>query len=242
MKLSILIPVYNERLTIKKVLTLIQEVVMPHAIKREYIIIDDGSSDGTSTILEEYLLDKNKNDWKLITHKKNQGKGAAIRSGVKKAQGEYILIQDADLEYNPKYIPLLLQHLLDGRGNIIYGTRLKRLPNFLKEERNPLFAMHYFGNRFLSLMVSILYNTWITDIETGYKILPSKFMRDIRFFSNGFDIEAEITVKLLKQGYTIKEVPIMTTPRGYNQGKKLHAIPEGIKAIKIIIRYKFFEN
>lgn len=239
MKLSIIIPIYNERKTVEKVLTLLEQVSFPEEVKKEYIVIDDGSVDGTQDLLKNILKDKDTSIWKSVFHTKNKGKGAAIRSGIQKATGDYILIQDADLEYHPKYIPSLLHHLLQNKAQVIYGTRLKRLPNFSKEESNPLFVMHYLGNRFLSFLVSVLYNTWLTDIETGYKLLPAKYVKEMTLSSHGFDIEAEITVKLLKKGYTIKEVPIVTKPRGYKEGKKLHAIPEGIKAVKIIVIHKF---
>lgn len=239
MRLSIIIPVYNEEKTIKKVLENLIKIPLDK-VKKEIIIIDDGSTDKTQEIIAEFL--KKQTEIISIQHRQNKGKGSAIRSGIEKAHGDYILIQDADLEYDPIYISHLLQPLLGKKANVVFGTRLNRLPNFLKDEKTPLFMLHYFGNRFLSFMVSMLYGAWLTDIETGYKVLPQKFMKEMNFCATGFEIEAEITVKLLKKGYTIMEVPISTVPRGYQEGKKLKAIPEGIKAVKMILKHRFMRE
>lgn len=239
MKLSIIIPVFNEEKTIKSIIIKIEKIAL-EKIEKEIIIINDGSTDTTGKVLVEMLERNDKIIY--IHHKENSGKGAAIRSGIKKAKGDYILIQDADLEYDPYYIPSLIEPILKRTAMVVYGTRLKRLPNFLREEKTPLFMIHYFGNRFLSLLVSILHRTWLTDIETGYKILPKKFIKEIEFSATGFEIEAEITVKLLKKGYTILEVPIKTKPRGYGEGKKLRTIPDGIKAISMILRHTFMSG
>jgi glycosyltransferase involved in cell wall biosynthesis len=239
MRVSIIIPVYNEKYTIEELLSRVSNIVLPSTVSHEIIVIDDGSIDGTKKILERFLHNKKKAQWKLISHITNKGKGAAIQSALNHAKGDYILVQDADLEYDPLYIPLLIEPLLTKKAQVVYGTRLKRLPDFKKDEKNPLFLMHYLGNRFLSLLISILYKTWITDMETGYKIIPLSVIKELSLNATGFDIETEITVKLLKKGYTIMEVPIKTKPRNYKQGKKLKAIPEGIKAIKILIKHRF---
>jgi hypothetical protein len=143
------------------------------------------------------------------------------------------------LEYDPKFIPDLIKPILTNKTQVVYGTRLNRWPHIGREERTIRFFIHYFGNRFLSFLVSVLYGTWVTDIETGYKVLPKKFIKQVHMFSHGFEIEAEITVQLLKKGYTIVEVPITTNPRGYDQGKKLETIPDGIKAVSMIVKHKF---
>jgi dolichol-phosphate mannosyltransferase len=239
MKLSIIVPVFNEEKTIKHILDRLQNFTLP-GVKKEIIIVDDGSTDKTAKILA--LVLRSKNDFLSISHKKNLGKGSAIRSGIQKASGDYILIQDADLEYDPSYIPRLLTPLIDKKADVVYGTRLKRLPNITKEERTIQFLTHYIGNRFLSFLVSLLYRTWLTDIETGYKVFPSQFMKTIPLSSKGFEIEAEITVQLLKNGYTIVEVPITTNPRGYEEGKKLKTIPDGIKAVKMIVKHTFIKQ
>jgi glycosyltransferase involved in cell wall biosynthesis len=235
MKLSIIIPVYNEEKTIAQVILKVHTVALP-AVRKEIIVVNDGSTDGTAS---QILKIKHKiSNVKYISHNRNQGKGAEIRSGITKATGEYILIQDADLEYNPQLYKRLLNHVTD-KDCVIFGTRLKRLPDLKKSETSLLFFLHYCGNRFLSLMVSILYGRWLTDIETGYKLIPRGAIMSIPLQSNGFDIEPEITVKLLKKGYTIYEVPISTKPRGYAQGKKLHTLRDGTRAVWTIMKYKF---
>jgi dolichol-phosphate mannosyltransferase len=237
MKLSIIIPVFNEEKTIKHILERVENVSLKN-VEKEIIIVDDGSTDQTPKIIKEIAK---KNTHIFIRHKKNSGKGSAIQSGFHKATGDYILIQDADLEYDPSYIPSLLIPILKKKARVVYGTRLNRLPNITREERTLQFFIHYFGNRFLSFMVSILYGAWLTDIETGYKMIPKEFLNEMTILSKGFDIEAEITVKLLKKGYSISEVPIQANPRGYNEGKKLQTIPEGLRALKIILTYKLFD-
>lgn len=238
MKLSIIIPVYNEEKTIKNVIEIVEALPLKN-MKKEIIIVDDGSTDNTSKILAQAI--KKKKNFVHIRHKKNMGKGAAIRSAIKKASGDYFLTQDADLEYHPSTIPKLLEPIVKNNAQIIYGTRLKRWPNFLKEERTLQFFTHYSGNRVLSFIVSMLYGSWLTDIETGYKVIPKKFFQQESFTSNGFEIEVEITVKLLKRGYTITEVPITTDPRGYKEGKKLKTIPDGIKALQRILIHRFID-
>lgn len=232
MKLSIIVPVFNEEKTIQEIIKQIATVSLK-PIQKEIIIVNDGSTDATKKNL---LAIKSKIPSLIyLEHKKNIGKGAAIATGIKKATGSYILVQDADLEYNPKFIPHLLKPVLKKEGIVVYGTRLDRLPHMNQEERTPLFLMHFLGNRFLSLLVSIFYGTWLTDIETGYKLLPKKIFQEFKLTSQGFDFEAEVTVKLLKNKYTIIEVPIKTNPRDYSAGKKLQTVPEGIKALGIII-------
>ncbi len=175
----------------------------------------------------------------MLHNTKNQGKGAAIATGVKSATGDYILIQDADLEYDPSYISSLLKPVLEKKAEIVYGTRLRRWPHFNREEKTFQFFLHFVGNRMLSLLTSILYTHWITDIETGYKLIPKKILESLQIKSKTFDFEAEVTAKLLKKGYKIMEVPITTTPRGYEEGKKLQTVKDGVIALKTLIQYRW---
>ncbi len=236
MKLSIIVPVYNEEKTIVEVLhRLLKEDISP--VEKEIIVVDDGSKDKTGEKLKQF---KDKG-LKIVYHDKNQGKGAAVKTGIKNATGDYIIIQDADLEYHPKFIKLLLEPILQKRAEVVYGTRLDRMPNLKKEESEHLFILHYFGNRFLSLVTSILYGQWLTDMETCYKLFPKKAMQNIRLNARGFELEPEITAKLLKRGYKIKEVPITVVPRGYEEGKKLNTVRDGGKALWSLFKYRFID-
>lgn len=237
MKLSIIIPVFNEEKTIRKILANLSSIIIPNVI-REIIVVNDGSTDGTQLSINNYKLQINK-DIKVIIHKKNYGKGAAVKTGIKYATGEYIIIQDADSEYNPQDIVRLLLPIQDKKAQVVYGSRLKRLPNFRNEEKTMQFFIHYLGNKCLSLLTSILYGQWITDMETGYKIFPRKAMTSINLHAKGFEIEPEITAKLLKAGYKIIEISIHTSPRGYKEGKKLHTVKDGIAALQAIVKYRF---
>jgi len=235
MKLSIIIPVFNEEKTISDILKRVLQVNIP-GVEKEIIVVDDGSSDRTVANIKNQIS-KIKNI-KFVSHGKNLGKGAAVRTGIKHATGEYILIQDADLEYDPSYIPLLLKPILQGKARVVYGTRLKRLPNFRKDERTPQFLLHYIGNKFLSLVASILYGQWITDMETCYKLFPRKAADKINLVAKGFEFEPEITSKLLKRGYKIIEIPIKTEPRGYKEGKKLQTVRDGFRALYSLLKYR----
>ena len=236
MKLSIIIPVYNEEKTVAQLLKKVFAVKLP-VEKKEIIIVNDGSIDGTALALAK-IQSKHK-DVKIIHHKINQGKGAAVRTGIKKATCEYIIIQDADLEYDPVDITKLIRPVLAGKATVVYGTRLNRLPNFSRDERSARFFLHYMGNKMLSLTTSILYMNWLTDMECCYKLFPKKALNGVTLRARGFELEPEITAKLLKKGYKIAEVPISTNPRGYNEGKKLDTIQDGTKAIWALVKYRF---
>lgn len=238
MKLSIIIPAFNESKTIGKILHSLQALKIP-GIAIECIVVDDGSVDGTEKEVEKFKQ-KIKN-LQFIRHAKNLGKGAAVKTGFKHAKGEYFLIQDADVEYDPKYIPVLLEPILGKKTQVVYGTRLNRLPNIFKEESRPLFLLHYFGNRMLSLLTSILYGQWVTDMETGYKLFPRKVLEKIHIHAKGFEFEPEITAKILKNKYKIFEVPITTIPRGYDEGKKINAVKDGFKALLTLVKYRLVD-
>lgn len=236
MKLSIIVPVYNEEKTVEQLLKKVFKVKLPVETK-EIIVVNDGSSDATPLILKK--LHTGSKLFTLINHRKNQGKGAAVRTAIKKARGNYIVIQDADLEYDPKDIELLLQPILDNEAKVVYGTRLNRMPDFSRDERSARFFMHYLGNKFLSFTTSMLYLNWITDMECCYKIFPRKALEDMTLHARGFEFEPEITAKLLKKGFKIVERPISTNPRGYDEGKKLNTIKDGFKAIWTLLKYRF---
>lgn len=233
MKLSIIIPVFNEEKTIAQVIDRVKDLKIP-SVEKEIIVVNDGSTDKT--------LDKIKNkNIIFLTHPKNLGKGAAVKTGIEKSTGEYIVIQDADLEYDPKDIIRLLDKVQKKEAEVVYGTRLDRLPNFSEDEKKPLFLLHYLGNRFLSLVTSVFYGQWLTDMETCYKLFPKKAVVGMNLNAKRFDFEPEITSKLLKKGYRILEIPISTTPRGYEEGKKLNTIRDGTIALLTLIKYRFVD-
>lgn len=240
MRLSIIIPVFNEEKTIDKVLQKLSDLQLEN-VEKEIIVVDDGSTDATVLVISNINPPVGGSNIKFIKHKKNQGKGAAVRTGIKHVTGDYILIQDADLEYDPKDIEKLLKPVLGGKAEVVYGTRLKRLPNFLRDERTLQFFIHYLGNKYLSLLTSLLYGQWITDMETGYKLISRKLLSDIKLNAKSFDFEPEITTKLLKRGVKIHEVPITTNPRGYKEGKKLNTIKDGLIALFTLIKYRFVD-
>lgn len=236
MKLSIIIPVFNEEKTIGEILRKVQKVKLSGVLK-EIIVVNDGSTDASASVIPKFQIPNSK--FIYINHKKNLGKGAAVVSGIKKATGDYIIIQDADLEYDPEDYKNLLAPILQKKAEVVYGTRLKRLPNFARDERTVRFFIHYIGNKLLSLMTSVLYGQWITDMETCYKLFPRKAAQDMELRAKGFEFEPEITAKLLSSGYRIFEVPISTNPRGYEEGKKLDTLRDGIKAVSTLIKYKY---
>lgn len=238
MKLSIIIPVFNEEKTISLILQKIATLEIPN-VEKEMLVIDDGSTDATASAIQDSGL--RIQNLKYIRHQKNLGKGAAVRTGIEHSTGDYIVIQDADLEYDPNDIKKLIKPILNGDATVVYGTRLKRLPNFTRDERTPRFLLHYLGNKFLSFLTSILYGQWITDMETCYKVFPKKAIDKITLKSRRFDFEPEITAKLLKESYTIFEVPIFTNPRGYNEGKKLNTFKDGTIALWTLLKYRFFD-
>ncbi len=239
MKLSIIVPVFNEEKTIVPVLERLVELELPRGIQKEVIVIDDGSKDTTQKQVRDFLAKNKKCNITFFEHPKNSGKGAAVRTGIEKATGEYIVIQDADLEYNPHDIIKLLDEITQHNAEVVYGTRLKRLPHFEKEEKTGRFLLHYLGNKFLSLVTSVLYGQWITDMETCYKMFPRKAVLHMNLTARGFEFEPEITAKLLKAGFTIVEIPIQTKPRSYSEGKKLDTVRDGKKALSTLFAERF---
>ena len=236
MKLSVIVPVFNEEKTVRVIIQKLKKFSY-RKVKKEIIIVDDGSTDRTAERIAPLV--KSSRGIHVLTHNKNKGKGAAIRTGLQRATGDYILIQDADLEYNPSDIPLLLGPVLEKEARVVFGTRINRLPNFRRDERTVQFFIQYLGNKFLSFITVLLYGQWLTDMETGYKLFPRKALSRFRLHARSFDFEPEITAKLIRSGYKIHEVTISTNPRGYAQGKKLKAFRDGVQALYTLLKYRF---
>lgn len=232
MLLSIIIPVYNEELTIKKIIAMVKKVKFPKGVNREIIVVNDASRDNTLNILKKIT------GIKVYNHQINMGKGSAVRTGIDKSKGDVIVIQDADLEYNPIYIPFLLKPISENKTKVVYGTRLKHFPLKISGSRKTPLLSHFFGNKFLSLVTRILYQADISDMETGYKMFTKEVIKNIKLHSKRFELEPEITSKILKQGLKIYEVPIKVTPRGYEEGKKI-TWRDGFIAIWTLIKYRF---
>ena len=223
--LSVIVPVYNERVTVAEVIRRIRAVDVP--VDVEVIVVDDGSSDGTDKVLTA-LADSTV---RVITHPVNKGKGAAIRTGMASARGDLLLIQDADLEYDPEDWPKLLNPVLRGKAQVVYGSR------FTGERRNMLF-LHWVGNRFLSLVTNVLYNTTLSDMETCYKLFDRTVLEGITINASRFEFEPEITAKLLRRGIRIYEVPISYTGREFEEGKKI-TWRDGFIALWTLVKYRF---
>lgn len=228
MKLSIIIPAYNEEATIQTILKKIEEV----NIKKEIIIVDDGSKDKTRSILKKkYSKIPN---YKIIFHEKNKGKGMAIRTGLKSATGDIIIIQDADLEYDPKDYPALIQPIIDGKTEVVYGSR------FLNKENKYRISMNLIATKLLSFMSNVLYNAKITDEPTCYKVFTKKAINSVNLKCKRFEFCPEITAKIRKNRYKIVEVPIKYYPRTVEEGKHIRWT-DGVEAIWTLIKYRFLK-
>lgn len=227
MKLSIIIPVFNEKKTIEEIIDRVQKVDV--GLDKEIIIVDDGSEDGTREVLKNLDLP----NIEIHFHEVNQGKGAALQTGFAKAKGDIVLIQDADLEYDPREYPKLLEPILDGRADVVYGSR------FLGGPHRVLFFWHYVGNKFLTTFCNIVSNLNLTDMETCYKVLHKNVIDRITLKSKRFGIEPEMTIKVSKLKCRIYEVPISYSGRDYSEGKKI-GWKDGVAAIFHIMRFKFF--
>lgn len=226
MKLSIIIPSFNEAATIGRIIQQVKNQNFKN-ITKEIIVVNDGSTDSTKKILSR------QKNIKAISLTKNQGKGAAIRAGIKQATGAYVLIQDADLEYDPIDIQSLLDPILNKKAEVVYGSR------FLGPHKNMLF-WHLMGNKFLSFITNFLYNTTLSDMEVGYKLIPKKLLDSITLKENRFGFEPEITSKILKQGIRIYEVPISYSGREFSEGKKITWV-DGLIAFFLLFKYRFLD-
>ena len=225
MKLSIVIPIYNE----EKTLLTILEKVRAQKWDKEIILVDDGSTDGTREILNN--LDYP--EVRVFLHEENQGKGAALRTGFEKAAGDIIIIQDADLEYNPDEYGILIQPILDDWADVVYGSR------FMGGPHRVLYFWHYCGNKLLTLLTNILFNINLNDMETCYKVFRKEALEGVEITSNRFGFEPEITAKMVKSNQRIYEVPISYFGRTYEEGKKI-TWKDGITAIYTLVRFRLF--
>ena len=225
--LSIIIPVYDEEKTVLQIIKKVQQVKLP--VQKELIIVDDGSKDRTREILKG-IKEKN---IRILYHEKNQGKGAAIRTGLKEAKGTILTIQDADLEYDPNDYNTLLESILNENKKVVYGSRLKGHTKYM-------YLHHYLGNWALTLLTNILYGAVLTDMETCYKVFRREVINGMRLRAKRFDFEPEITAKILKRVYKITEVPIRFHARKFEEGKKI-SWKDGVKALFYLVKYRFMD-
>lgn len=223
-RISVIIPVYNEAKTIKEIIKRVKEV----PFDKEIIVVDDGSDDGTSKILKE-----NSEGIKILTHSKNMGKGASIRTAIPYATGDIVIIQDADLEYNPSEYGNLIKPILDGMADVVYGSR------FLGGPHRVLFFWHFLGNKILTTLSNMLTDLNLSDMETGYKVFRSEILKKIKIESDRFGFEPEITAKIAKMRCRIYEVPISYWGRDYSEGKKIRW-KDGLAAIYWILKFNLF--
>ena len=227
MNLSVVIPVYNEVDNIVEILKRVQALKLAN----EIIVVDDGSTDGTRDVLKK--LD-GKKKVRVILHECNQGKGGAVMTGLRAAQGDLLLIQDADLEYDPRDYPELLKPIKEGMADVVYGSR------FLGGPRRVAMFWHMIANKMLTAMTNILYDTILTDMETGYKVFRRGVIDGMTIHAKRFDFEPEFTAKVLKRHYRIFEVPITFNPRDYSQGKKIK-LRDAFEAVWTLLKYRFMD-
>lgn len=228
MKISVVIPAFNEVSTIDEIIARVQEV----PLDKEIIIVDDASSDGTAVRLHE--IGAQQSNVRVLYHQENKGKGAALRTGFEAVRGNVIIVQDADLEYDPAEYPVLLRPILDGHADVVYGSR------FLGGPHRVLFFWHYMGNKLLTLLSNIMSNLNLSDMEVGYKVFRREVLKDLSLKSDRFGFEPEFTMKIAKRGYRLYEVPISYRGRTYREGKKI-GWKDGIAALYTIVRFRFFD-
>jgi glycosyltransferase involved in cell wall biosynthesis len=225
LKVSVVVPVYNEERTIRELVERVQAV----PVEKEIIAVDDYSTDGTREVLKELARE---GKIRLFFHKQNMGKGAACRTGIKQITGDVVIIQDADLEYDPADYPDLLKPIEQGRSKVVYGSR------FLGPHK-AMYFWHTVGNKMLTLIANILFDTTLTDMETCYKVFTADIAHGLKLKSNRWGFDPEITAKILKQGYRIYEVPISYTGREFWEGKKI-SWKDGFTIVRTLIKYRFF--
>ena len=223
---SVVMPAYNERDTIDEIIRRVLSV----PLRVELIVVDDGSTDGTRDMLQSLQRELG---FKLVLQPQNGGKGSALRTGFQQVTGDIVVIQDADLEYSPEEYPSLIELICAGRADVVYGSR------FLGRHRVFLFT-HYMGNKLLTFLTNVLYNTILTDMETCFKVMRVEVLRSFTLRSDGFGIEPELTAKIFKRGYRVYEIPITYDGRGYTEGKKI-TWRDGVVALWVLLKYRFTE-
>lgn len=228
--LSIVVPAYNERPTVQELLRRVAGAPLPEGVGREVVVVDDGSTDGTRELLRELAAAGDPLPFRLLEQPQNRGKGAAIRAGFAAATGDFVVVQDADLEYDPREYPNLLQPILDGEADVVYGSR------FLGGPHRVLFFWHYLGNRFLTTLSNMLTDLNLSDMETCYKMFRREALAGVALRSDRFGIEPELTARMARRGARIYEVPISYRGRTYAEGKKI-GWKDGLAAIWAILRY-----
>jgi glycosyltransferase involved in cell wall biosynthesis len=226
MKLTVVIPAYNERATVEEIVRRVHAV----GLANEIVLVDDGSTDGTGELLTH--MAKTDPSLRILFHQRNRGKGAAVATGIQAARGDLVLIQDADLEYDPREYPAMLKPIEEGIADVVFGSR------FLGGPRRPTMFWHMVANQMLTLMTNVLYNSILSDMETGYKVFRREVLLAIPLRARRFDFEPEITAKLLKRGARIFEVPISFNPRAYAEGKKI-GLKDAFVAVWTLLKYRF---
>jgi glycosyltransferase involved in cell wall biosynthesis len=241
MRLSVIVPAYNEIDTIAEILRRVRAVELtvsigygPEdgtvvALEREIVVVDDGSTDGTRDVLEGF---RDEPSVRVVLHTENRGKGAAVRTALDHAEGDIMLIQDADLEYDPRDYPAMLQPILEGRSQVVYGSRFRGGPT------KAMFFWHMLGNRFLTLMTNVLYDSILSDMETCYKVFTQEVADQLDLRAAGWGFDPEITAQILKLGYRIYEVPIAYTGREFEEGKKI-GWRDGLTVLWTLLKYRF---
>jgi glycosyltransferase involved in cell wall biosynthesis len=227
MNLSVVIPVFNEVENIEEIIKRVQST----KLAKEIIVVDDGSRDGTRDVLQTL---HGKKKVRVILHERNRGKGAAVVTGMNAAKGDILLIQDADLEYDPRDYPILIQPIIEGVADVVYGSR------FLGGPHRVTMFWHMIANRILTFITNILYNTILSDMETGYKVFRGEVIKGMVIRAKGFDFEPEFTAKVLKRNYRIFEVPISFNPRDYSQGKKIK-FKDAFEAVWTLLKYRVMD-
>ncbi len=227
--LSIVIPVYNEKDNISRILAEIEKVTLIEEIQKEIVIIDDCSTDGTREILKEQFSDT----YTVLFHDKNYGKGKAIRTGLEKVTGDYVIIQDADLEYDPKDYNTILRKILEEKAEVVYGSR-----RLLRSNKKHSGFLYFVGGEFLTRITNMLYKTKITDEATCYKCVKTSLIKDLDLKCERFEFCPEVTAKIAKRGVKIHEVPITYNPRSKKEGKKIR-LKDGVDAVKTLVKLKF---